>query len=163
MGSLLSAIPSGVYNVAARAVGDPVGIAENALEGAVTGGIVGALTSRLYGDKKKAIDKETIRDGAKLGALHGAIGKILSRIPGETYREKQKGTSEAIGYMMPGLADYLDMRAGHRAGSIHKDMAKAESVVRNVYNFNRMKTVVKERMKASARVPKTQHNIKVIK
>jgi hypothetical protein len=163
--SILSVIPEGVARVMARSLGDPYGIAENALEGAVSGGAIGALTHRLYGDKKKVIDKESITSGAKLGALHGAIGKIISRIPGEAVLEDRLSSRSPLAKLFGSESSrfWNDIGAHSDAHRTHKAMSGAEKVVRNVYTFNRMKTAIKEQMRAGKHIPKVQHNIKAIK
>ena len=166
MATILSQIPEGVQRVLARSTGDAYGIAENAIEGALTGGMVGAITSRLYGDKKKTIDTKSIKDGAKLGALHASLGKVLSNVPGESVREsyRPKSAFGQVFYDSDTILGSMLREPGRMAGSsVKRAMSKAEKVLRNIYTFNRMKTAVKERLKDANKVPKTEHRIKVIK
>tara|TARA_R110000851_G_scaffold292317_1_gene446727 strand:- start:954 stop:1454 length:501 start_codon:yes stop_codon:yes gene_type:complete len=166
MATILSQIPEGVQRVLARSVGDAFGIAENALEGAVAGGLIGAITSRLYGDKKKTADTKSIKDGAKMGAMHGVVGKVISNIPGNLVTEAHRPDS-TFGQLVfdsdTAIGSILRNRANSAGKSVKYPMAKAEKILRSAYTFNRMKTIVKERLKDANQVKKTQHIIKAIK
>jgi hypothetical protein len=167
MATILSDVPPGVLKVLSRSIGDPYGIAENAIEGAVSGALAGAIAHRLSGNEKATSKKKAIKEGAKLGALHGAVGKVVSRIPGEAIRERRSDSGSAFKRLLVSedspLGSFYKKDIGREVGSMHKSMAKGERVLRNIYTYNRMRTAIKEEMKKKKQVNKIEHSIKEIK
>jgi len=166
MATILSTIPEGVLRVLSRSVGNPYGIAENAIEGAIGGAILGGIAQRLAPDSKHT-PKQAMKAGAKLGATHGALGKILSRIPGEAIREKVTDGGSAFKRMLyagdsPGtrhLSEFMQSDLNRRLNPLNKGMEKAEKVVRSVYTYNRVKTAIRERLEREKKTRKIHHTI----
>jgi len=132
----------------------------------LSGAILGGIAQRLAPESSHST-KGAMKEGAKIGAFQGALGKIFSRIPGEAVREKITDGGSAFKRMlysgdspgMSGISNFMQSDLNRRLKPLNKGMEKTEKVLRNIFTYNRVKTAIRERLEKEKKTHKIHHTI----